>query len=807
MVNIIDLIERVRDVQPGQNTLITLDEILPFGMDILIFREGVPKDWYKDKDDRGFCMIDERWISTQNLAEPDDTPLERAVEEAEQKYKEAEESGVWDKKHISLLSLSKIEEEYAHFRPTVLVDRIRKADLVIVPRDLVDKLTAEIPEARVAILEDGRTSDFELRAPVEGENYPRVLVRIKDKIEKGLKSRIDDYTINLLFKQGIVIGDRKLDPLFYFIIGNHESEYKNRMGRSTVKAHLPERRFTERYSHMWKTMPAEVVNVCPNMYQMGEIIQKIKIDEFWDDEFFEEDLEEDLEGELEGDLEEENIEKTEYLALLALGERENTKMKKIRMRYQDLWTTPLDSIQEILDRQTLVGKLFQDQEHFESIRTLEILLNKMLEPYIHLSSMANLISANILHSRWGFRISKQSFYDDFVRIAGEFIKYFEPITQTLDLIDPDSREMQALIAGVKWITEEGSDLHETYRFLKRVVDSNPEDFFELKTMFETGLQRLGASMLDALEKYDPTKDPDMEDKSEFKGSLRGNKTPMLEALMKEFHSQNPVTRSQYVMEYFDNVGTKLSAYTAAVEFIGNQEWTRPEILAAEQGIVDIRNGWYPLTRLQHTRGYVRNDTFLNSNERIEIIDGPNITGKTIDVKKTMFIVCCALAGMYVPAEHAAISFFDRVRFRIKQTGMYETSALTGELMDIESVLRGLGTNILIGFDETYTSTNYLEGEALTYGLVRRLAEDKRVRAMITSHYPPLQQILEDPNVTGVKFSHFEYQITDEGIVFPHRKKQGPNREFDYAITIAENEQIPTSIVGYAKQYSKSKERG
>ncbi|MCH8317173.1 MAG: hypothetical protein IIA88_01540 [Bacteroidetes bacterium] len=185
---------------------------------------------------------------------------------------------------------------------------------------------------------------------------------------------------------------------------------------------------------------------------------------------------------------------------------------------------------------------------------------------------------------------------------------------------------------------------------------------------------------------------------------------------------------------------------------------------------------------------------------VEIIDGVNAGGKTIDVKKAIFITTLALTGTYVPAEHARISFFDRVRFRIKKTGIYENSALREELNDLGSALKALGTPILLGLDETFTSTNGLEGEAMTYALVQRLAQDGKARAIITSHYPTLQEILQDPQAPGVKFSHFQFTREDNRLVFSYQKRVGPNTRGDYAIAIAENEQLSPGIIQHAKQY-------
>lgn len=417
--------------------------------------------------------------------------------------------------------------------------------------------------------------------------------------------------------------------------------------------------------------------------------------------------------------------------------------------------------------------------------------------------MSKLISANILRSRWSGPIEKNSFYHDFMEIARTFVEGYEQISHSLRNLKTDSREMQVLLEPLRALVESGSPIDQTYRFLRGTLDSAPADFESLRTIFQQELERRGVTKIEELEKYNPNKDSWVREKFGRRkiSAVGSRKSPYLRGLLERFHSKNPVTSSESGTTYMDYVGSKLAAYTTMAEFVRNKGWTRPEILPGEEGIVDIRNGWYPLTRLQQSIDFVGNDTLLNPEYRVEIIDGVNAGGKTIDTKKALFITALALAGTYVPAKHARISFFNRVRFRIKQTGMYETSALRGEISDLESALKALGTPILLGLDETFTSTNSLEGEAMTYGLVQRLAQDGMARAIITSHYPTLQEIAQDPHVPGVKFSHFEFQRDGSRLVFSYKKQNGPNIRGDYAIAIAENEQLHPGILQHAKQYA------
>ena len=426
----------------------------------------------------------------------------------------------------------------------------------------------------------------------------------------------------------------------------------------------------------------------------------------------------------------------------------------------------------------------------------------MIMPFIHLFNMANNISSNVLHSRWGSGIRKEDFHDDFLRIARMFTDAYEAYATAFNAYNPKGREIQVLKAALASPNDVDNPLARAYSFLKRLVDEQPADYNELRDMFEEELKRIGAHLIPELEHYDHTKDPEVNmsklpKKSEGK-SLDAFKSSTLQKLLEQFHMQNPVTQACHEVDYLDKVGTKLAAYSAISDFIRQHGWTKPEVVPAEEGVIDIRKGWYPLTALQHTQGFVRNDTYLSPEQRVEILDGINVGGKTIDMKKTFLIVCLALTGMYVPAEYARISMFDRVRFRLKDTGSGDRGAFVKELMDIGSALEAIGKPILLGVDETFTSTNPLEGEGMTYGLVKYLAENPTARAMFTSHYPSLHDIVD--YVSGVKFAHFPFEDMNGNLRFPHNKVLGPNEIGDYAIPIARSQNLSLIITQHAEKH-------
>ncbi|MEK6946387.1 MAG: hypothetical protein AABX32_02165 [Nanoarchaeota archaeon] len=878
--------------------MITLDELTSLGLKAVAFREGVPvsvveKDWnYELRQPReGYGLFDAKWIKDQQLAAPD-AEMEKRMEGAHKRFSDESEksfSGGRFKESKKLPGLKKDYHqrrlEYENFRPSVLREQITNADIAVIPSSLIDAVKAQLPDARLAVLEDGTAGNFQLYASVVGENYPRVLVRAVSGKYGGEEARVDDTTINLLFREEprepahsyldfARFSSDPVDPMFYG--GFRGMRFTNPVKRSGAEVKVKLNDFA---AHKLEN---------PGFWGMDE--EDVDTDSITEVSIYGRATKfrtvyvpynnQGLGAKVNGY----RIGKNGFIEGFRKG-----KERRIKEIYQRMWTQPLDSLEEVLDRQNNIGRLVEDNNYSQFMNSLEESINLILEPYLHLSAMSKLLGSVLLKSKWGSFVAKQAFYDDFTRIAGEFVQLYEKLSGHLSSLNPDSRELRILLAPLRHFAGEEGKLKQAYDFLNDVVSRQPKNFDDLSSIFAERLRQNGATLIPELEKYNPLEDitletirireggvesilgklqeahaklveykPQVETLSpadnerlghaverakasgyrmyrvkkrdgqvtylparELEGldvsmlryiqdhvnklkheafNLDSRRSPQLETLLNQFYSRMPVSEAEQTINYLDYVGTRLAAYNAMAAFFKQTDWTRPEVVLAEQGIVEIRNGWYPLTRLQHGDNYVRNDTVLTPEQRIEILDGTNSGGKTIDVRKALFIATLALTGCYVPAEYAKISFFSRIRFRLKQTGMQDQSALISEVNDISEVLSALGTPILVGLDETFTSTNDREGEALTYGLIRRLAQDGKARAIITSHYPTLHDTQNNPIFSGAGFSHFSYQRQDGRIIFPHKKILGPNLESDYAIPIAENEGLNPRIIAHAKRF-------
>ncbi len=244
----------------------------------------------------------------------------------------------------------------------------------------------------------------------------------------------------------------------------------------------------------------------------------------------------------------------------------------------------------------------------------------------------------------------------------------------------------------------------------------------------------------------------------------------------------------------------LMVYIELADIAYTNHWTRPEIVPREDNCLIIRNGYFhPLG--QRRGGMIPNDTYLNlhlSNEhRIEVLEGVNMGGKTIDMKKALYVATLALSGSFVPATYARVSVRDKIILRGKGDGQ-DQSAFQQDVARVNEIVPPDGKYWLSALDEPFTSTEADGGMYLTGGVIKTVAEQGRSLLILSSHYPSLIEIVGDlPQTT---FNNFPFVVEGEKVSFPHKKQPGNLKEFAYGIAVAKSKGFDEATLRYASEY-------
>ena len=148
-------------------------------------------------------------------------------------------------------------------------------------------------------------------------------------------------------------------------------------------------------------------------------------------------------------------------------------------------------------------------------------------------------------------------------------------------------------------------------------------------------------------------------------------------------------------------------------------YVKPKI--NDKGIIDIKNGRHPVVEKMITNDmFISNDTYLdNSSNRVTIITGPNMAGKSTYMRQTALIVLMAQTGSFVPADSASICIVDRIFTRVGASDDLASgqSTFMVEMTEVANILRNATSKSLIILDEIGRGTSTFDGLSIALSLI------------------------------------------------------------------------------------------
>jgi DNA mismatch repair protein MutS len=227
-------------------------------------------------------------------------------------------------------------------------------------------------------------------------------------------------------------------------------------------------------------------------------------------------------------------------------------------------------------------------------------------------------------------------------------------------------------------------------------------------------------------------------------------------------------------------------------------YTRPEVDLGE--VIDIKAGRHPiLERRGDGRGFVPNDTYLDrSAQRVVILTGPNMAGKSTYLRQVALIVLLAQLGSFVPAERARIGVVDRIFTRIGAQDHLQRghSTFMVEMHETANILHNATSHSLLILDEIGRGTSTYDGLSIAWAVIEHITCTVRARTLCATHYHELAEL--EMLHTGVKNYHVAVRETPEGIAFLRVLLPGSvNRS--YGIQVARLAGLPAAVVGRARQ--------
>ena len=253
---------------------------------------------------------------------------------------------------------------------------------------------------------------------------------------------------------------------------------------------------------------------------------------------------------------------------------------------------------------------------------------------------------------------------------------------------------------------------------------------------------------------------------------------------------------------------RLDALCSLAETAVKNNYVCPEVDLSRT--LDIREGRHPVVeQAQKDSLFVPNDTFLNdADDRVAIVTGPNMAGKSTYMRQTALIVLMAQMGSFVPAKSAVIGVVDRVFTRIGASDDLAAgqSTFMVEMSEMANILRHASAQSLLILDEIGRGTSTYDGMAIARAVLEYCADPRRLGAktMFATHYHELTAL--EQTLPGVR----NYNITAKkqgGTLLFLRKIVAGAADDSYGIEVAKLAGVPDAIITKAKTYLRELESG
>lgn len=236
-------------------------------------------------------------------------------------------------------------------------------------------------------------------------------------------------------------------------------------------------------------------------------------------------------------------------------------------------------------------------------------------------------------------------------------------------------------------------------------------------------------------------------------------------------------------------------------------WTRPRIV--DEPVLEIGGGRHPVVEAalaQRGERFVANDCHLASDDRLWLVGGPNMGGKSTFLRQNALIVLLAQAGGFVPAERARIGLVDRLFSRVGASDNLARgrSTFMVEMVETAAILAQAGERSFVILDEVGRGTSTYDGLALAWAVVEAVHGVNRSRCLFATHYHELSRLAE--SCEALSLHHVRAREWQGDLVLLHELADGP-ADRSYGLAVAKLAGVPPGVVARARSVLERLEKG
>jgi DNA mismatch repair protein MutS len=252
---------------------------------------------------------------------------------------------------------------------------------------------------------------------------------------------------------------------------------------------------------------------------------------------------------------------------------------------------------------------------------------------------------------------------------------------------------------------------------------------------------------------------------------------------------------------------RLDVAVALAEVAVNNRYVCPKL--TDEDVLQIHAGRHPVVeKIQGDEPFTPNDLYLNDSERILIITGPNMAGKSVYLRQAALIVLMAQIGSFVPADEAKIGLVDRIFTRIgaQDEVAFGQSTFMVEMVETANILNHATPRSLLILDEVGRGTSTYDGLSIAWAVVEYLHNhpERRARTLFATHYHELTEMASRlPSVRN-----YNLAVVEEGkqVIFLHKVEQG-GADRSYGLHVADLAGVPKPVIHRAEELLNQLESG
>ncbi len=244
---------------------------------------------------------------------------------------------------------------------------------------------------------------------------------------------------------------------------------------------------------------------------------------------------------------------------------------------------------------------------------------------------------------------------------------------------------------------------------------------------------------------------------------------------------------------------QIDALVALAEAAARYHYVKP--IVDDGDVIEIREGRHPVVeRFLREESFVPNDVRLDGDaQRVIVLTGPNMSGKSVFVRQVALIVLMAQMGSFVPASFARLSLTDRIFTRVGASDdiAQGRSTFLVEMSEASTILRHATPRSLVVLDEVGRGTSTYDGISLAWAIAEELHGVVGAKTLFATHYHELTRLEQ---ALGMAVKNYTMAVSEQGneVIFLRQVIAG-SAEKSFGIHVARLAGLPTRVIGRAEE--------